>query len=476
MKNILYILLFFVSSVLQAETYYVSKTGSDGNAGTLAAPWLTWQYGFTHISAGDTLYIRGGEYYTNGAAGGGDWNGVYVSLRNGTASDKIVVMNYPGETPVLNCEGFNPPGAYDTRAIKFNECNYWHIQGLTVRRVPEKGALAAGFYLEKSSHITFERCVSKHNGGPGFVSNNHCDYCYWINCDSWGNYDTAADGDFADGFIFSNWGSAGEYHIFVIGCRAWNNSDDGFDAFVSNDGNSGGYVEYTNCWSWKNGRGTGGDGDGFKWGGSKLLTESGVQRVIRYCLSFMNAGDAGIGIDQSESPYIGVIHNNTSYKNKGQGFYLDRNTASYFRNNIAYLNTGSAYYEDFGGFGTSIVVKDHNSWQSGYGYTMSADDFLSVDTTGVSGARQSDGSLPDLDFLKLAPTSDLIDKGVINVGYGITVSSYVGSSPDLGAFEYGEDEEPPEPPEPPIVDSPGTGIVVRGSDVVSSGGKLVKKN
>jgi len=96
-----------------------------------------------------------------------------------------------------------------------------------------------------------------------------------------------------------------------------------------------------------------------------------------------------------------------------------------------------------------------------------------VDTTGVSGARQSDGSLPDLDFLKLAPTSDLIDKGVINVGYGITVSSYVGSSPDLGAFEYGEDEEPPEPP---IVDSPGTGIVVRGSDVVSSGGKLVKKN
>jgi hypothetical protein len=70
----------------------------------------------------------------------------------------------------------------------------------------------------------------------------------------------------------------------------------------------------------------------------------------------------------------------------------------------------------------------------------------------------------------------LIDKGVINVGYGITVSSYVGSSPDLGAFEYGEDEEPPEPPEPPIVDSPGTGIVVRGSDVVSSGGKLVKKN
>jgi len=182
----------------------------------------------------------------------------------------------------------------------------------------------------------------------------------------------------------------------------------------------------------------------------------------------MNAGDAGIGIDQSESPYIGVIHNNTSYKNKGQGFYLDRNTASYFRNNIAYLNTGSAYYEDF--VGTSIVVKDHNSWQSGYGYTMSADDFLSVDTTGVLGARQSDGSLPDLDFLKLAPNSDLIDKGVLSVGYGLIVKDYYGSAPDLGALELGE-----EPPEPPIVDSLGTGIVVRGTSVVSSSGKLVKK-
>ena len=51
--------------------------------------------------------------------------------------------------------------------------------------------------------------------------------------------------------------------------------------------------------------------------------------------------------------------------------------------------------------------------------------------TGVDGPRLADGSLPDLDFLKLSPDSDLIDAGV-NVGL-----PYNGSAPDLGAFESG---------------------------------------
>lgn len=50
---------------------------------------------------------------------------------------------------------------------------------------------------------------------------------------------------------------------------------------------------------------------------------------------------------------------------------------------------------------------------------------------GMLGPRQSDGSLPDLDFLKLTENSQMIDKG-IDVGL-----SYTGSAPDLGAYEYG---------------------------------------
>jgi len=50
---------------------------------------------------------------------------------------------------------------------------------------------------------------------------------------------------------------------------------------------------------------------------------------------------------------------------------------------------------------------------------------------GMASARQADGSLPFLPFLRLAATSKLIDKGT-NVGL-----PYAGSAPDLGCFETG---------------------------------------
>ena len=47
------------------------------------------------------------------------------------------------------------------------------------------------------------------------------------------------------------------------------------------------------------------------------------------------------------------------------------------------------------------------------------------------GPRKADGSLPDVDFLKLKEGSRAIDKGE-DVGFPFT-----GTAPDLGAFEYG---------------------------------------
>jgi hypothetical protein len=78
----------------------------------------------------------------------------------------------------------------------------------------------------------------------------------------------------------------------------------------------------------------------------------------------------------------------------------------------------------------SSVEDSYNRWN--LGITVTAGDFVSVSTTGMDGARNEDGSLPYLPFLRLAETSDLIDAGV-DVGY-----SYNGSAPDLGAYESGD--------------------------------------
>jgi len=43
-------------------TFYVASSGSDSSAGTIGAPWRTLRYAVSRLSAGDTLYIRGGVY------------------------------------------------------------------------------------------------------------------------------------------------------------------------------------------------------------------------------------------------------------------------------------------------------------------------------------------------------------------------------------------------------------------------------
>jgi hypothetical protein len=68
----------------------------------------------------------------------------------------------------------------------------------------------------------------------------------------------------------------------------------------------------------------------------------------------------------------------------------------------------------------------NNSWN---GMAVSDADFVSLDDSVATGPRKADGSLPDSNFLKLATSSGLIDKGV-DVGL-----SFKGAAPDLGAFE-----------------------------------------
>jgi MYXO-CTERM domain-containing protein len=56
---------------------------------------------------------------------------------------------------------------------------------------------------------------------------------------------------------------------------------------------------------------------------------------------------------------------------------------------------------------------------------------LAIESSGALGPRQADGSFPNIDFLKLAAGSQMIDKGT-NVGL-----PFAGTAPDLGAYEYG---------------------------------------
>jgi len=79
-------------------------------------------------------------------------------------------------------------------------------------------------------------------------------------------------------------------------------------------------------------------------------------------------------------------------------------------------------------------TRNHNSWLDTASNRTSLTtaletDFLTTDTTGISGPRKSDGSLPDITFMHLVPGSHFVDAGT-DVGL-----PFSGMRPDLGCFE-----------------------------------------
>lgn len=407
--------------------YYVSTTGNDADPGTISQPFASWQKLADVLAPGDVAYIRGGTYRTNKTIGVGnyptDWRNI-----NGTSVDRITVSNYPGEVPIFSCD--NIVETAFMLGFYMGSCTYMDIIGLrltTLNQNPAAGAVSVeGWRVDLCDNVTFTNCEVDHIQGAGWrvtQATPTANVITYINCDSHHNGDPIDTGGGvygnADGFD-ANGGT-----VTYIGCRAWWNSDDGFDTFYNDS-----FVTYKNCWSFWNGYipgtftdpGGQADGMGFKWGSTTSDLRTTHLRTFTNCVSFQNKH---WGFDQNVSKCIAWFFNNTSYNNGAggwaTGFGISPRVNSVFRNNVSFSEPVTV--SDFSG-----VTSDHNSWN---GFTPTTGSFISLSTSGVDGARQSDGSLPALNFLHLSITSNLINQGV-DVGL-----PFNDSAPDLGAFETG---------------------------------------
>ena len=99
MKKILITLIFIIGGLCQAKTYYVAKTGSNGNKGTLTSPWLTLTYAESKMAHGDTCFIRAGTYNEK----------LRVSGLTGTATagDPSVFSAYNEEAVIIDGTGIS---------------------------------------------------------------------------------------------------------------------------------------------------------------------------------------------------------------------------------------------------------------------------------------------------------------------------------------------------------------------------------
>ena len=448
-------LFIILSSYTWGKTYYVAPTGgSDTFLGTITQPWATWQKAFNTANAGDTVFFRGGVWYPTSGVN-------YLPGRgkgyNGTYNNLIVYMNYPGETPILDCSNF-PSSTTSTSGFNAENVTYVKFKGLTIRNVRQttNAQYIVGAGWTNSGVIYLENVTSTGHGGAGIRINTY-DTLYLTNCDSYNNIDptttSTIPGGRADGYTIGSGGAdVDTFKIaYITGCRAWMNSDDGFDIGSTKQ------TQISNCWSWNNGR-LQGDGCGFKVSYSNVLDAS--KRVIRNCITAYNYqkdGKFSGGIIEVNlyDEYFGPIYsyyNNSSYNDYigigGGDALMDCRTEPaklIVRNNLVYAQRNPDGYPavfkacDYTNGNPSYVTEDHNTFKlSGiYGntqpnpsFSLSDNDFISLDTTQLRRPRKADGSLPDVTFLKLKEGSDLIDAGV-NLGL-----PYSGTAPDIGYAEY----------------------------------------
>jgi hypothetical protein len=469
----------------RAATYYVSPDGHDTNAGSEAAPFASWAKAQSVVAPGDTVLFRGGRYhYTEATSDCGGSTSAAVNaivLSKSGEPDKLIhYWAYPGEKPIFDFSGITDMAKYNCRQTGVRvTASYLHLKGLEFTGALQLNNLnheSWCVYVYGGNHNLFELLDAHHNMGPGFFLQRGSDNTF-LNCDSHENEDTLTsngDGQSADGFgCHPN--RVGDTGNVFRGCRAWWNTDDGWDFINATEACT---VEHS--WAWYNGYKpdavnngqpvalAAGNGNGFKGGGYGLppsnLPAMIPQHLLRFNLSVANKSS---GFYANHSPNSPIFQNNTAFKNGANynmtGVGSDGSTTTsvgVLRNNIAFGSTATSDANLSG-----PIDSANNSWDAKPSLTVANTDFQSVafaapascpeaykpggtvcvppsDTTsfgGLASARQADGSLPVLPLLHLAAGSALIDKGV-DIG-----SPFVGKAPDLGAFEFGSNETGPGP-------------------------------
>jgi hypothetical protein len=431
------VFLVAVAVRLGAAEFYVAPDGSDAAAGSKAAPFASLARAQAAVSAGDTVWIRGGTYaVTEAQIARRERIFAYVMLfdRSGEPGRPIRYRAYPGERPVFDFSAVKP-ASYRVYALRVN-ASWLHFEGfeLTGIQVTITGHTQSIGFDNQGSHNVYER-LSVHDGmAIGFWIGDGSDNLV-LNCDAYRNHDTVSEdhrGGNTDGFGYH--GPKGSVRNVFRGCRAWFNSDDGFDCISAAEA-----LTIENCWSFYNGYTTSfaplADGNGFKAGGYGARTPDRLpnpvpHHIVRGSVAVRNKANGFYA-----NHHVGgvVFEHNTAYRN-GANFNLLGREAN---NRTDVPGYGHRLKNNLGFAGRAEVVQLNAGKSDTAGnyfnppLAVTAADFAGLDEADLVRPRQPNGDLPVVPFLRLAPGSAAIDRGV-DLG-----RPFVGKAPDLGAFEFG---------------------------------------
>ena len=439
-----YFFIILLIQIIKTADIYMSTTGNDATGdGSFSNPYLSLMKCQEMANEGDTVYIMEG-IYTN----------FEISSRTSTynyifkfSKSYITYKVYNSKKAIFDFEflekykkngdgqisqrvtGFFIPDG--TQNITFEDIVCTHLPTMSYDEVSALGGKTltqSECFQSRGKYIHFNRCNAYSNYGIGFYFAGLNSYNIAYRCDSYNNsgYDSASKGN-ADGF--GAHGTGAEF----IECRAWDNSDDNYDCIESFGSNT-----FDGSWSFRlNFAGSDiQDGNGFKVGGwgksatakDKYYPYSGDNPPVHIVKNCIAANNKAYGFYSNHQPgQAAVWYNNRAYNNKAnfdmiegsETWELDSSgkvidicgTREILFFNIAHkysskLNNTDSMYGIEGNLYEANLTDEKNQFNS-WNYrdiTIQDDDFLSLDWSELAGERGDDGSLPQINFLKLNPS------------------------------------------------------------------------
>ena len=419
MRKVLLFLALMMLATMQAKVVYVATDGSDSAAGTIDQPMATLPAAYKKISSGDTICFRGGTYLiTDDQVMKKDNTYAYVFAleKAGTVSKRTCVMGYPGERPVFDFSGMQLDGKYRISAFYLG-ANYLHLCNFDIIGVPVriKGHTQSECVSARKGSYCIVENIAMHDGmAIGYYQTRGRNNLV-INCDAYNNYDNYSEGDYGgnvDGFGFHLQQTTDTDNAIRF-CRAWRNSDDGFDLI-----NNLAPVEIDHCWAFYNGyrptsdaRDTttfqsAGDGNGFKAGGYGMKARPTKcpaicpQNYIHHCVaweynsSWYNRSNYNMVNRKSDEEAIDV---------PGYGHILRNNVSFTFTDS---LNGGNLINCD----ATQCTIENNSFTPAETAVTITANMFVSTNSATLFSPRDADGNLPEMTFMRAKKGSVLAQR------------------------------------------------------------------
>jgi Right handed beta helix region len=390
-------------------TYYVSKSGNDGNscaqAQSTAKPMLTINKGIRCLTAGDALLVRGGTYaesLINNIPSGISW------------SKKVRVAAYPGEAVWLAPSSGNWVVYFDGTP-SYIELDGINIDGTNIGD-------ASVFFDDRTggtpNHIRLQNAEVHHREGIGrtnaaIMVGGHDNEFLNLTVHGTGG---------PDGFYVHGQQNlidrCNVYGVSMAGIQIYHNPAQPYYAPPTANIVSNTRIHDLTTSTFF------GSPDIRVWGIIVYGVNNQLYNNLIYNLNFpYTGGNAGIAVAGNGTQ----IYNNTIANNTTEGISLASGaTGSVVVNNIAYNNTGASYTN--GGTGTATTTNLFN-----------------INPLFVN---------PSAGNYQLQKGSPAIDAGTSSSIAQIDLAGTArpqGSATDIGAFEYSSVSPPPVPPAPQSV-------------------------